>query len=126
GMVLQLRRSMEEKSVWLFFAGNLLVFAGLMLSTWMPINKKLWTVSYSVFTAGLASVVFACCYWLVDVLKWRKFAKPFAIYGMNALTVYVLSGLFVRALGLIRTEQGSLRTLLWKDRKSTRLNSSHT
>ena len=114
GMVLRTAQSAERKAVWLFFAGNLMVLAGLMLSTWMPINKQLWTVSYSVFVGGLAAVVFASCYWLVDVLHWRRFATPFAIYGVNALAVYVLSGLFARTLGLIRVGDVSLRTWIWR------------
>jgi len=102
GMLLQAKRSMEEKAAWLFFTGNLLLFAGLELSTWMPINKKLWTSSFSVFMAGMAFVVFACCYWAVDVKGWRRFSRPFAIYGMNAITVYALSGLLAKTLGLIK------------------------
>jgi predicted acyltransferase len=102
GMLLQAKRSMEEKAAWLFFTGNLLLFAGLELSTWMPINKKLWTSSFSVFMAGMAFVVFACCYWAVDVKGWKRFSRPFAIYGMNAITVYALSGLLAKTLGLIK------------------------
>jgi predicted acyltransferase len=82
----------------MFFYGDLLIFAGLMLSTWMPINKKLWTSSYSVFMAGMAFVIFASCYWMVDVNKWRRFSKPFEIYGMNAVTVYALSGILAKTL----------------------------
>ncbi len=102
GMLLQAKKTMEEKTAWMFLLGNLLIFAGLILSTWVPINKKLWTSSYAVFMAGMAWVVFAGCYWLIDVQKWRRFAKPFAIYGMNAITVYVLSGVIAKALGLIQ------------------------
>ena len=119
GQILKLRqRGAEEKAVWLFFAGNCLVFAGLMLSTWMPINKPIWTASYTVLTSGLAFVVFACCYWLTDVKGWRRYSRPFAIYGMNALALYVLSSLFARVLGVIRVggpdgNGVSLRTLVW-------------
>jgi predicted acyltransferase len=119
GQMLQWKRSMEEKTAWLFFAGNTLVFGALMLSTWMPINKKLWTVPYALFTSGLAFVVFACCYWLVDVKGWTRFAKPFSIYGMNALAVYILSGLVGRVMDMIPVAvaggaPSSLRAALWK------------
>ena len=73
--------------------GNLLLFAGVVMDVWLPINKKLWTSSYSVFMAGMAMNCFAVCYWLVDVQGWRKWAKPFAIYGMNAIAVFMLAGL---------------------------------
>ena len=114
GGILAGRRAPAEKSAWMFFGGNVLMFAGLLLSTWMPINKQLWTVPYALFTSGLAFVVFASCYWLVDIQGWRRFARPFAVYGVNALAVYVLSGLFAKTLGLIQVGDVSLRTWVWR------------
>jgi predicted acyltransferase len=118
GEILRTPSSNDRKTAWLFFTGALLIFAGLMLSTWMPINKKLWTTSYSVFTAGLAYVVFACCYWLVDVLRWNRFAGPFAIYGRNALAMFVLSGLLAKFMGIIQVpfegKSTSLKTAVYE------------
>jgi predicted acyltransferase len=102
GQFLQSKRAMEDKAAWMFFSGNCLLFAGLMLSTWMPINKKLWTTSFSVFMAGMALVVFASCYWIIDVKKRNRWSRPFAIYGMNAIAVYVLAGLLARLLGIVK------------------------
>ena len=115
GELLRSGRTAEQIAARLFFGGNLLIFAGLMLSTWMPINKKLWTASFSVFMAGMAMVVFGCCYWLIDVLGWKRYARPFAIYGMNAIAVYVLSGVIARGLSLIRVGDESLRTLIYRN-----------
>ena len=102
GELLKTKRSAEEKAAWLFLLGNVLTFAGLMLSTWMPINKKLWTSPYALFTSGLAFSVFACCYFLEDVKGWTRWSKPFIIYGSNALAVYVLSGLIARVLSVAK------------------------
>jgi predicted acyltransferase len=102
GQILRSPSTPERRATWLFFTGNLLLFIGLMLSTWMPINKKLWTSSYSVFMAGMAFVVFACCYWLVDILGWRRYAKPLSIYGLNALAMFVLSGLVAKFLAIVK------------------------
>jgi predicted acyltransferase len=115
GQLLQAKRSMEEKTSWLFFSGNCLIFAGLMLSTWMPINKKIWTSSFSVFMAGMASVVFACCYWLVDVKQRKRYSKPFIIYGMNAITIYALAGMVARLLGFIKVGGISLHEYLYEN-----------
>jgi predicted acyltransferase len=96
-----LKRSMEQKTAWLFVAGNLLMFVGAIMNIWLPINKNLWTSSYSVFMAGIAMNVFAVFYWLVDVKGYQRGARPFAIYGMNAITVFMLSGLLGRiSLGI--------------------------
>lgn len=58
---------------------------------WFPINKKLWTSSYVLFTAGAAMATFALCYWLIDVLGWRKWAMPFVWFGLNPLAIYFFS-----------------------------------
>jgi len=53
-----------------------------------------------VFMAGLALNVLACCYWILDVKGWKGWEKPFAIYGQNAITMFVLSGVFGRLFGM--------------------------
>jgi len=111
GELLQSKRTMEEKASWMFFYGTLLLFAGLMLSTWMPINKKLWTSSFSVFMAGMAMAVFACCYWVIDVQKRQKWVKPFSVYGMNAIAVFALSSLTAKILGLLKLQKPIYETV---------------
>jgi predicted acyltransferase len=102
GHVLRSKQTPETKTAWLFVGGNLLLFAGVVMDGWLPINKKLWTSSYSVFMAGMAMNCFAVSYWLVDVQGWRRWAKPFAIYGMNAIAVFMLAGLLGRILPAIK------------------------
>ena len=100
GQLLRQPMSPERKAAWMFFAGNCLICAGLVISQWMPVNKKLWTVSFAVSMAGLAWVTFAAWYWLVDVEGWRSWSLPFAIYGLNAITIYMLAGLLADVLGV--------------------------
>jgi predicted acyltransferase len=92
GTLLRAKLIAEAKAAWLLSAGALLLFAGTVMDVWLPINKNLWTSSYSVFMAGMAAVCFGVAYWFIDVQGWRKWAKPFAIYGMNAITMFVLAG----------------------------------
>ncbi len=47
------------------------VVAGRIFDLWFPINKKLWTSSYVIFTAGLALLCLALCYWVADIKQWR-------------------------------------------------------
>jgi predicted acyltransferase len=101
GHLLRSKLTPERRTAWLCVGGNLLLFAGVVMDIWLPINKKLWTSSYSVFMAGMAMNCFAVCYWLVDVQGWRKWAKPFAIYGMNAIAVFMMAGLLGRILPAI-------------------------
>jgi predicted acyltransferase len=96
GRLLRTNLIPEAKTSWLFTGGCACLFAGQVMNFWLPINKSLWTSSYSVFMAGMAMVCFAFCYWLMDVQGWRRWGKPFAIYGMNAITVFVLAGVLGR------------------------------
>jgi predicted acyltransferase len=101
------------KTVWLLAGGNALVCIALILSAWIPINKNLWTTSYSIFMAGLASIAFAIFYWLIDVNGWRKWSRPFVIYGMNAIAIYALASMTARLLGVIKPGGVALETRIY-------------
>lgn len=96
GHFIRSERSQEEKVSWMFVWGNALILVALITDNWLPINKNLWTSSYSVFMAGLALNVLAVCYWLIDVKGHKRWTKPFEIYGLNAITVFALAGLIGR------------------------------
>ena len=102
GHLLRSRLNPESKTAWLMVMGNGLMGVGLIWAWWLPINKPLWTSSYSLLMAGMAANVFGCCYWLIDIKGYRRWSQPFAIYGMNAITVYVLAGLLSKSLSFIK------------------------
>jgi predicted acyltransferase len=102
GYLLKLRRPFFQRALSLLAAGILLVSAGSVFNNWMPINKKLWSVSFCLFMAGLDFIVYAALAWLIDGLGWRKAVKPLAILGMNAIAVYLLSELTAEVLSAIR------------------------
>lgn len=79
-------------------AGGLAMIAGLVWSHWFPINKNLWTSSYVLFTTGAALEALALCYWLIDIRDYRKWARPAVVFGVNAIAVFMLSGLVTRLL----------------------------
>ncbi len=113
GLWLRSSRTNEDKTVWMFVSGNFLLLLGAVMDIWMPINKNMWTSSYVVFMAGWALVCLAMFYWLIDVRGYTKWAQPFVHYGMNAIAVFVLSGVVARMMGLIKwaREDGSTISL---------------
>jgi predicted acyltransferase len=102
--------SRSDKTVWMLLTGLLFVWFGAMLDVaLMPINKPLWTVSYSVFTAGWALIVFGAFYWLIDACennkvteKARILFQPFTIFGMNALFIFAFSSLVAKFLNAVK------------------------
>jgi predicted acyltransferase len=100
GHWLRAPRSGQIKALGLLGAGLALIVIGVIMDHWLPINKNLWTSSFTVCTAGVSSVCLAIFFWLMDVKGYQRWAKPFEIFGMNALAIYVLSVLTARLLYL--------------------------
>jgi predicted acyltransferase len=98
----------------LLLAGALGVALGAEWGNWFPVNKALWTSSYAVLTAGMALLVFAACYWAVEVCDWRRWATPFVVFGVNALALYFLSSLLAMQLTLVRVGDGTLHTAIFE------------
>ncbi len=55
-----------------------------------PIIKILWTSSYVLFAGGWSLLLLALFYWVIDVKGYRRWAFPFVVIGMNAITIYFL------------------------------------
>lgn len=111
GKLLSSEKTAAEKTVWLFFSGCVLIFLGFGWNTVFPINKSLWTSSYVLYTGGIAMQFLACCYWVIDVQGFKKWAMPFVYYGVNALFVFVASALLVKTLSRIKVEDGPEKTI---------------
>jgi predicted acyltransferase len=106
GHWLRQKRTQLEKVGGMFFAGACAVAVGWAWHFFFPINKSLWTSSYVVFTAGMALQLLAVCYWLVDIKDYKGWAKPFIIFGVNALALFVFSGLLGRLMSVIKVPRG--------------------
>jgi len=102
GTLLRSGRTESEKVVRLFVAGCLALLGAYVWNFVFPINKALWTSSYVLLAAGLALQGLALCYWLIDLQGCRRWAVPFVAFGVNAITVFFLSGLIPRVLGMIK------------------------
>jgi predicted acyltransferase len=107
GQLLRTSKSQYEKVTKLFVAGAGCVVIGWCWNPFFPINKALWTSSYVFFTAGLALQFLALCYWLIDIKKYQLWAKPFIVFGVNAIALFVGSAVMARLLGLIKLPWGS-------------------
>ena len=101
-MLLPLRHENMEGRRWPvitigLIAFNVLIFLGLLMDNWLPINKNLWTSSYVLVTGGRAALYLAILVYLIDVRGWRSLTKPFVILGTNAIALFALS--IVLAIG---------------------------
>jgi len=95
-------RTPIERVAHMSIAGVSCVIVGWIWNAWFPINKSLWTSSYVFFTAGLALQFLALCYWLIDIKGYKLWTKPFVIFGVNAITLFVGTGIMAILMGLIK------------------------
>ncbi len=82
-----------------FVYGCLSLILGMILSIWVPINKPLWSISYVFFAGGWAMLALAFLAYLIDIKGYSKPFEPFKAMGMNALTAFVLAGVFAKSYG---------------------------
>lgn len=100
-----------RKAVGLFFMGTILLAIGWTWSLVFPLNKSLWTSSYVVYTSGLALLTLGFCYYVIDIKGYKRWARPFVIFGVNALALFVFSGIMARVMGMIRILAADEKTI---------------
>ena len=99
----------SDKAASMFFLGTVLLALGFIWNSCFPFNKSLWTSSYVIVTTGLALLVFGSSYWLIDIKGYKRWALPFVVFGANALSLFVFSGIFARMISSVRvayTDEG--------------------
>jgi predicted acyltransferase len=101
GLLLTSGLAPVERVARVFVFGWLLVCAGFVWGWFFPINKPIWTSSYAVFTAGLAMCGLALCSWFFDIRDNSKTATFFTVYGVNAIALYVGSGVLARTFAYV-------------------------
>ena len=79
------------KVAWLFFAGFCSFSSGELWNQFFPINKNIWTSSYVMYTSGLATMALAASILLIDIQGYRRWTKLGRVYGVNSITIYVIS-----------------------------------
>jgi predicted acyltransferase len=77
----------------LFVGGCVLIFSGFAWDTVFPINKKIWTSSYVLYTVGLAILVLGCLLYLIEYKRIHE-QKGFRLSKVR-LTIIVLMNFII-------------------------------
>lgn len=75
---------------YLILTGMLLMSFGLIWSLQMPIIKRIWSSSMVLYCGGICFLLMALFYYVVDYRGYTRGLNWLKIYGMNAITAYVL------------------------------------
>lgn len=89
GRVLKSEKAPANKLKILAITSVGVLAAGYLVSIFVPMVMKMWTVSYGLISAGWACSALLLFYWIIDILGYKKWAFPFVVIGMNALAVYL-------------------------------------
>jgi heparan-alpha-glucosaminide N-acetyltransferase len=77
--------------------------SGMLLAMWIPMVKRLWTASFTLFSVGWVLAGLMAVYWIVEVQGWKRWAFPAIVIGTNCIFIYsfsqVLRGWLARGIG---------------------------
>ncbi|MDD4590420.1 MAG: DUF5009 domain-containing protein [Parabacteroides sp.] len=78
-----------KKVGWFSIVGVGLILLGLLWNLDFPINKNLWSSSYTVLTGGISLLLFALFYYIIDIKGYHKWSFFFRVIGMNSIFIYI-------------------------------------
>ena len=79
----------------LLLSGIALIFLGYCWDYSFPVNKKLWTSSFVLYTVGLDCVILSVIIYITQFLNKTRWTYFFEVFGRNPLFIYLLSELVV-------------------------------
>lgn len=107
-------RSRSRTALGLLAAGVLCMATGLVWSHWFPMNKRLWTSSFVLWTGGISLLTLCLFYWLIDVRRSAtRLFDAAIVFGTNALAAYVFSEFLASFLGAVRLPGSSIPLQHW-------------
>jgi predicted acyltransferase len=114
GQVLSSTPNAIQRAKQLCLMGGFSLVIAYSLNPWIPFNKNLWTPSYVLLAHGFACLFMALATLLTDHWHIRRGTKAFVVFGLNALALFVLSGIMARILLMVRVDDMSLKAWLFQ------------
>jgi heparan-alpha-glucosaminide N-acetyltransferase len=96
GELLRSSRTPRARLRMLVAGGAALLLAGVILH-WLgiPLVKRIWTPSWTLFSTGWCMLILAALYAIIDLRQWRTWSFPLVVVGMNSIAIYVM-GMLLR------------------------------
>lgn len=91
GRYIQQKGKTYEGLAHLLLAGSVLLVLGYFWDSSFPINKKLWTSSFVLYTCGLDLLILSAVIYMVEFRQFTRGAHFFEVFGKNPLFIYLLS-----------------------------------
>lgn len=115
GIMIQSKKALNHKILLFIALGIIHIILGLVWDIAFPINKPLWTSSYVIYSIGWSLIVLAALMAIIEKLNIKSWTYFFEVFGKNPLFIYILSGVLIKTLSIIRVEGVSLNSWIYQN-----------
>lgn len=91
GFFIRKRGNTYETIAKLMLAGMSLILVGLFWDLFFPVNKKIWTSSYTILTSGICAMILGLFIYLIEIKQFKRWTYFFEVFGRNPLFIYMVS-----------------------------------
>ena len=98
----------------LFVTASLLIICGLFMSTFCPISKKVWSISFVLITSGITFGLISIVSFFAPKKHSEKVFYPWKVLGVNSLGVYIISSIIGMILNDANVNNNSLHVWIYK------------
>ena len=86
GYIITIKKNINDKLILIFVFGFILLFIGDSFRWLFPINKNIWSTSYTLLMGGISSLTLGFSIYLIDVLKYSKGLNFAQVFGVNSIS----------------------------------------
>lgn len=90
-MITDKEKDINTRILNLFLFATVLMIAGHLISYQFPLNKRIWSPSYTLMTCGIATSMLALLTYIIDVKGKKQWCRIFQFFGLHAFNLYILS-----------------------------------
>ena len=103
----------------LLLGGAIMMMVAWLLSYAMPLNKNLWSPTYTLMTCGMAATLLGILIWVIDIKGHHRWCRFFESFGINPLFMYLMGSVVGVLFGVIKLpwfgESVSIHNLIYKN-----------
>ncbi len=100
GRAIMTGRDTKERIMQLLVIAVSIGLTGYMLSYALPLNKRIWSPSFTLVTCGMAASLLGILTYVIDLQGHNHWCRIFQQFGMNALFIYIVSEMLPSVLGV--------------------------
>jgi predicted acyltransferase len=91
GRFIQQKGNSYETVAKLMIAGTVLLLVALTWDMVFPINKRIWTSSFVLYSVGWDLLILAILIFVIDIKNEQRWTYFFEVFGKNTLFIYLLA-----------------------------------